>query len=99
MDCDAIGKAPCSANPCGNEGTCLPTGEHSFSCVCSPRYTGQMCEVDLTPCVSRPCPPGVQCVNLHNDFYCSCPHGFTGKTCQLRGQLCIIFLSKAYKIS
>uniref|UniRef100_A0A915BTY2 Cadherin domain-containing protein n=3 Tax=Parascaris TaxID=6254 RepID=A0A915BTY2_PARUN len=86
MDCDAIGKAPCSANPCGNEGTCLPTGEHSFSCVCSARYTGQMCEVDLTPCVSRPCPPGVQCVNLHNDFYCSCPHGFTGKTCQLRGE-------------
>uniref|UniRef100_A0A183V8N1 Cadherin EGF LAG seven-pass G-type receptor 2 n=1 Tax=Toxocara canis TaxID=6265 RepID=A0A183V8N1_TOXCA len=86
MDCDAVGRAPCSANPCGNEGTCFPTGEHSFSCVCPPRYTGQVCEIDLTPCVSRPCPPGVQCINLHNDFYCSCPQGFTGKTCQLRGE-------------
>ncbi|VDM29568.1 unnamed protein product [Toxocara canis] len=35
MDCDAVGRTPCSANPCGNEGTCFPTGEHSFSGVLS----------------------------------------------------------------
>ncbi|VDM28580.1 unnamed protein product [Toxocara canis] len=63
MDCDAVRRAPCSANSCG-----------------------QVFEIDLTPCVSRPCPPGVQCINLHNDFYCSCPQGFTGKTCQLRDE-------------
>ncbi|EJD75084.1 cadherin domain-containing protein [Loa loa] len=85
LNCNAIVSAPCAVSPCENEGTCIPSGQKTYNCVCPPRYTGNNCEIDLTPCVSHPCPRGVECINLHNDFYCSCPHGFTGKTCQLRG--------------
>uniref|UniRef100_A0AAF5PQC7 Cadherin domain-containing protein n=2 Tax=Wuchereria bancrofti TaxID=6293 RepID=A0AAF5PQC7_WUCBA len=85
LNCNTIVSAPCAASPCKNEGTCIPSSEKAYDCVCPPRYSGSNCEIDLTPCVSRPCPRGVECINLHNDFYCSCPHGFTGKTCQLRG--------------
>ncbi|MCP9259219.1 BMA-PRK-1 [Dirofilaria immitis] len=85
LNCDAIVSAPCATSPCENEGTCISSDEKTYNCACSPRYSGKSCEIDLTPCVSRPCPRGVECINLHNDFYCSCPHGFTGKTCQLRG--------------
>ncbi|OZC11535.1 hypothetical protein X798_01393 [Onchocerca flexuosa] len=85
LNCDAIISAPCATSPCENEGTCIPSDEKTYNCACLPRYSGSNCEIDLTPCISRPCPRGVECINLHNDFYCSCPHGFTGKTCQLRG--------------
>jgi hypothetical protein len=57
----------------------------SFSCLCSERYTGANCEIDLNACASQPCPNGIKCHNLYNDYHCSCPHGFTGKSCQLRG--------------
>lgn len=30
MNCNAIGRTPCSTNPCGNEGTCIPSGSISF---------------------------------------------------------------------
>ncbi|KAL4002923.1 Cadherin domain family protein [Acanthocheilonema viteae] len=85
LNCNAIVSAPCASGPCENEGTCVPSGDKTYNCACLPRYSGSNCEIDLTPCVSRPCPRGVECIDLHNDFYCNCPHGFTGKTCQLRG--------------
>ncbi|VDK86986.1 unnamed protein product, partial [Litomosoides sigmodontis] len=84
-NCDAVFSEPCGTGPCENEGTCIPSGDKTYNCACPPRYSGSNCEVDLTPCASRPCPHSVECINLHNDFYCNCPHGFTGKTCQLRG--------------
>lgn len=56
-----------------------------FSCVCSERYTGANCEIDLNACAGTPCPNGIPCHNLYNDYHCSCPPGFTGKKCQMRG--------------
>ncbi|CAG9538889.1 unnamed protein product [Cercopithifilaria johnstoni] len=85
LNCNAVVNTQCAAGPCENEGTCISSGDKTYNCACPPRYSGSNCEIDLTPCISRPCPLGVECINLHNDFYCNCPHGFTGKTCQLRG--------------
>uniref|UniRef100_A0A915PC44 Uncharacterized protein n=1 Tax=Setaria digitata TaxID=48799 RepID=A0A915PC44_9BILA len=85
LGCSVVFNTPCATSPCENEGICIPSDDKSYSCACPPRYSGNNCEIDLTPCISRPCPRGVECINLHNDFYCNCPQGFTGKTCQLRG--------------
>ncbi|VDN03543.1 unnamed protein product [Thelazia callipaeda] len=85
LNCNEIVSVVCAVNPCENEGTCISSDDGTFVCACPPRYSGINCEIDLTPCLSRPCPRGVECVNLHNDFFCNCPYGFTGKTCQLRG--------------
>ncbi|GMS80051.1 hypothetical protein PENTCL1PPCAC_2226, partial [Pristionchus entomophagus] len=61
----------CEANPmiCG-EGTCIPQNKGKMHiCVCKPGYqvihelTSPTC-VDINECASKPCHPGIECVNL-----------------------------------
>lgn len=38
------------------------------------------------PCEPDPCENGATCHSMEQDFYCACPEGYEGKTCeQLRG--------------
>uniref|UniRef100_A0A914UQL5 Uncharacterized protein n=1 Tax=Plectus sambesii TaxID=2011161 RepID=A0A914UQL5_9BILA len=85
MGCRAPAGGACGAVPCQNFGTCAPADDGDYRCSCHPRYSGRNCEIDLNPCASDPCPTGIPCQGLFNDFFCRCPTGFTGKTCQMKG--------------
>ncbi|KAL3108453.1 hypothetical protein niasHT_015375 [Heterodera trifolii] len=39
-------------------------------------------------CADSPCALGAKCHDLVNDFECECPHGFSGKRCQIKDNLC-----------
>ncbi|KAI6191303.1 hypothetical protein M3Y97_00214000 [Aphelenchoides bicaudatus] len=85
IGCDTQTMGVCLNAPCQNNGQCVPKSEpNAYSCICSERYTGSNCEIDLNACADSPCPPSVACHNLYNDFHCQCPPSFTGKTCQMR---------------
>uniref|UniRef100_A0A8C5SQF3 Delta like non-canonical Notch ligand 1 n=1 Tax=Laticauda laticaudata TaxID=8630 RepID=A0A8C5SQF3_LATLA len=55
-------RGPCIVNgsPCQNGGSCLDDdGFASYaSCVCSPGFTGQFCELDIDDCEPNPCENG-----------------------------------------
>ena len=43
----------CVTNPCKNQGRCVPEirfGKKSFSCKCSPGFTGKLCDVPIKAC-------------------------------------------------
>ncbi|XP_028416064.1 IgGFc-binding protein-like, partial [Dendronephthya gigantea] len=48
-----------------------------------PQY--QQC---TTPCASDPCFNGGTCTNIHSNFSCSCPVGFTGHRCEMKVDDC-----------
>uniref|UniRef100_A0A7E4V9G4 Protein crumbs n=1 Tax=Panagrellus redivivus TaxID=6233 RepID=A0A7E4V9G4_PANRE len=39
-------------------------------------------------CAENPCALGATCHDLVNDFECECPHGFSGKRCHIKDDLC-----------
>ena len=39
--------------------------------------------LDGDDCASGPCKNGAACGDLYGDFQCTCPPGFSGKTCQI----------------
>ena len=38
---------------------------------------------DIDDCSSGPCENGGTCIDLFNDFNCTCPLGFTGRNCSI----------------
>ncbi|KAK8742076.1 hypothetical protein OTU49_002094, partial [Cherax quadricarinatus] len=74
--------SPCASLPCLNQGSCRPTDDGHFKCLCIQGYTGERCEVRLDPCESQPCQAGASCVTLPSEgFLCKCPPGRTGTLC------------------
>ncbi|KAL7670617.1 hypothetical protein ACOME3_005551 [Neoechinorhynchus agilis] len=69
----------CIRSPCLNSGQCIELQEKR-QCVCTPRFTGDSCQIDQTPCLSAPCLDDEQCLQIiknshlshrcvrHNDF-------------------------------
>ena len=39
--------------------------------------------IEINMCQPDPCRNGAQCTNRRTDFYCTCPVGFNGKTCDI----------------
>ncbi|XP_061386506.1 fat-like cadherin-related tumor suppressor homolog, partial [Musca vetustissima] len=77
----------CGGQPCLNAGMCHDLGD-DFECICSERYTGKFCEVDLDPCASIPCLYGGLCEMLGpNNYSCTCPPHLSGKRCEY-GRFC-----------
>ncbi|XP_022808679.1 neurogenic locus notch homolog protein 1-like [Stylophora pistillata] len=70
----------CASNPCTNGGQCKDE-VNGFSCVCSPGFTGNQCEIDFDECASNPCLGGV-CADHVNQYTCICNPGKTGKHCE-----------------
>ncbi|XP_042234513.1 agrin-like isoform X4 [Homarus americanus] len=74
--------SPCASLPCLNQGSCRPTDDGHFKCLCIQGYTGERCEVRLDPCESQPCQAGATCMSLPSEgFHCRCPPGRTGTLC------------------
>ncbi|XP_061186321.1 uncharacterized protein LOC133194369 [Saccostrea echinata] len=75
--------SPCVSSPCKNGGTCARQGiTQNYRCICSPGYTGHVCETDINECASGPCQNLGTCHDHVNSFTCTCRSGFTGVMCQ-----------------
>ncbi|KAK3873150.1 hypothetical protein Pcinc_021789, partial [Petrolisthes cinctipes] len=74
--------SPCFSLPCLNGGSCRPTHDNQFKCLCIQGYAGERCEDRLDPCETEPCQAGATCLSLPSDgFLCKCPPGRTGALC------------------
>ena len=40
---ECVSNAPCTPNPCTNNGTCIPSKDGSFKCLCHANYSGELC--------------------------------------------------------
>ncbi|ETN69143.1 EGF-like domain protein [Necator americanus] len=82
VNCDVDGPLTCF-----NNGICNTT-QNSFTCVCSPNFTGFFCEEDVNECKASPCQNGGTCVNRPGSFFCMCPLGFKGEICDEPVEIC-----------
>jgi hypothetical protein len=76
--------APCSFEPCENNGTCTDLSTTTFECACVEGTNGTRCEADVDECASGPCAVNGTdaCVDLGLNFYeCQCLDGWAGTYC------------------
>ncbi|XP_034384273.1 protein jagged-2b [Cyclopterus lumpus] len=68
-------------------GTC----KIQWQCNCERNWGGLLCDKDLNYCGRhQPCVNGGTCMNTEPDeYYCSCPRGYSGKTCQIADHACV----------
>ncbi|XP_071322114.1 versican core protein [Trachinotus anak] len=78
---------PCTTNVCQNGGSCYKRGTQNL-CVCSPGYTGQLCETDVDECQSNPCLNGATCLDGVNSFTCLCLPSYAGELCEQDTEVC-----------
>ena len=57
-------------------------GVPTFSCTCTPGWTGHTCSEDIDLCASQPCLNGGTCMDMGNDYSCSCAPSTTGSNCE-----------------
>lgn len=61
----------CNSNPCQNGATC--NGDHqTYSCTCTPEWTGANCLVVMDACDPDPCQNGGICSGDHSTYTCTC---------------------------
>ncbi|XP_062376385.1 protein eyes shut homolog [Sardina pilchardus] len=83
---DIIGNENCNKQ-CLN-GQCVQVTTASFRCDCLSGYTGSLCDMRKTPCLSNPCKNGGKCVETAEGYACSCPEGFAVPQCRRVRQPC-----------
>ena len=75
-------------NPCQNGGICFQNGPTTAVCLCTPSFTGYLCEF-YNPCLANPCANGATCRPVYTyfsreaSFRCFCPTGYTGTNCEI----------------
>lgn len=71
----------CGYKVCQNQGRCLATGSHSFTCECLPLWTGSLCNQSVS-CVNNICKHGAACApSSVTSYRCICPLGWGGRYC------------------
>ncbi|XP_078696559.1 sushi, von Willebrand factor type A, EGF and pentraxin domain-containing protein 1-like isoform X3 [Branchiostoma floridae x Branchiostoma belcheri] len=65
----------CESNPCQNGGSCV---DHinTFTCLCTPGYTGINCEKDLNKCGPKNEPCDYKCHDKDTGYRCKCRKRF-----------------------
>ena len=49
--------------PCANGGRCVLNNASSYTCICTPGWSGQNCRVNVNDCVRHWCQNGATCVD------------------------------------
>lgn len=77
----------CMLYPGCVHGTC----NQAWQCNCERNWGGLLCDKDLNYCGRhQPCVNGGTCMNTEPDeYYCACPQGYSGKTCQIVEHACV----------
>nr|XP_061794505.1 protein eyes shut homolog [Nerophis lumbriciformis] len=77
-------RVPCPSNlqPCANGGRCVLNSGNSYSCICSPGWSGHNCRTNVNDCVQHWCQNGATCVDEIDGYSCLCPTGFEGSFCE-----------------
>ena len=74
-------------DPCGdcpiNATSCERQTDGSVVCVCPAGYDGTNCEIYIGFCHSDPCLNGGTCMEIINNFTCSCTPPLTGRLCEV----------------
>uniref|UniRef100_A0AAY4CDW9 Slit homolog 1 protein n=1 Tax=Denticeps clupeoides TaxID=299321 RepID=A0AAY4CDW9_9TELE len=79
----------CEDNDCENGATCLD-GVNNYTCLCSPFYTGEMCEEMEDVCASgrSPCQHQSTCLITATGPKCVCAPGYVGDDCSMNYDDC-----------
>ncbi|TRY75103.1 hypothetical protein TCAL_09357 [Tigriopus californicus] len=82
IDCEACEDDidDCLPENCLNGGNCIDD-INSFSCQCSPGFSGQYCEDSVDTCTPNPCLNGGTCLNGVPGYSCVCSKGYQGPDC------------------
>ncbi|XP_049592179.1 protein eyes shut homolog [Syngnathus scovelli] len=73
---------PTSLQPCANGGRCVLNNANSYTCICSPGWSGHNCRTNVNDCVQHWCQNGATCVDEIDSYSCLCPVGFSGSFCE-----------------
>lgn len=83
---------PCEIKPCQNNGVCTSYKDRSgFTCSCSQRHEGTLCEKVRSFCDQKPCVGTNNCIDVPSPpyFFCTpCTSGKTGIRCDVDIDLC-----------
>ncbi|KAA0722348.1 Slit -like protein 2 protein [Triplophysa tibetana] len=73
----------CEDNDCENNSTCVD-GINNYTCLCSPEYTGELCEDKQDFCAPElnMCQHESKCILTAKGFMCECTPGYTGEYCE-----------------
>nr|XP_040033839.1 protein eyes shut homolog isoform X3 [Gasterosteus aculeatus aculeatus] len=85
-------RAPCPQalqQPCANGGRCLLNNASSYTCICTPGWSGQNCRTNVNDCVQHWCRNGATCVDEIDGYRCLCPRGYTGVYCEEDIDYCV----------
>ena len=72
---------PC--DDCPVNSTCEPQSDGSVVCTCPAGYNGTNCKNFIELCFPNPCVNGGTCMNISNNFMCSCLPPLTGSICEV----------------
>ncbi|CAH2328227.1 delta homolog 1 [Pelobates cultripes] len=62
-----------------------------WQCVCEEGWLGSLCDIDIHPCVAKPCSTNSTCIETGDGGYiCLCAPGYTGRNCLLKKGPCLI---------
>uniref|UniRef100_A0A8C5HG05 Protein eyes shut homolog n=1 Tax=Gouania willdenowi TaxID=441366 RepID=A0A8C5HG05_GOUWI len=84
-------RAPCpgGVKPCANGGRCLLNNASSYTCFCTPGWSGQNCRINVNDCIQHWCQHGATCVDEIDGYSCLCPRGYTGVYCEEDIDYCV----------